>query len=135
MIKLFITILFIFILGAIGYGAKMYYDDTQAQIQRMATENATLNVAMQQQQASMEAMRLAAEKQQALNAELQANLLEANAGLNEIRQKLANHDLTKLALARPGMIQTRINKGTQDAFRQFEQDTGNTSDSEFTVTE
>jgi len=135
MVKLFITIFFIFILCGAGFAAKSYYDDTQAQIQRMATENATLNLAMQQQQASMEAMKLAAEKQLALNTELQANLQAANAGLSEIRQKLSNHDLTRLALARPGLIQTRINKGTQDAFRKFEEDTGNTSDSEFTVTQ
>jgi hypothetical protein len=32
------------------------------------------------------------------------------------------HDLTKLARAKPGLIETRINKGTAEVFRQIEED-------------
>jgi hypothetical protein len=32
------------------------------------------------------------------------------------------HDLQRLALARPGLIEPRINNGTQEVFRQMEQD-------------
>jgi hypothetical protein len=32
------------------------------------------------------------------------------------------HDLTKLARAKPGLIETRINKGTNEVFRQIEED-------------
>lgn len=32
------------------------------------------------------------------------------------------HDLQRLALARPGLIEPRINNGTQEVFRQVEQD-------------
>lgn len=135
MIKLLIFLIVVAMIGGAGYGAKMYYEDTQAKLARMATENATINAALAQQTASLEQMKISAAKQIELNAELQKNLQEANAGLNEIRSKLSNHDLTKLALARPGLIENRINKGTQDAFRLFEQDTGNTSESEFTATE
>jgi len=33
------------------------------------------------------------------------------------------HDLTKLAIAKPGLIEPRINSGTQDIFKQLEEDT------------
>lgn len=33
------------------------------------------------------------------------------------------HDLTKLSRAKPGLIESRINQGTQDVFRGIEQDT------------
>lgn len=33
------------------------------------------------------------------------------------------HDLTKLSRAKPGLIETRINQGTQDVFRNIEQET------------
>jgi hypothetical protein len=35
----------------------------------------------------------------------------------------ARHNLSKLAAAKPGLIETRINKGTSDVFRTIEQDT------------
>ena len=34
----------------------------------------------------------------------------------------ARHDLSKLAAAKPGLIQTRINKGTKDVFDTIEND-------------
>lgn len=33
------------------------------------------------------------------------------------------HDLTKLSRAKPGLIESRINQGTQDVFRNIEQET------------
>jgi hypothetical protein len=38
------------------------------------------------------------------------------------------HDLQRLALARPGLIEPRINNGTQEVFRQVEQDSKEVSD-------
>ena len=35
----------------------------------------------------------------------------------------ARHDLSRLAAAKPGLIETRINKGTKDVFRTIENDT------------
>jgi len=35
------------------------------------------------------------------------------------------HDLSKLAFAKPGLIQTRVNKGTKDVFDSIEKDTSN----------
>ena len=33
------------------------------------------------------------------------------------------HNLSKLAIAKPGMIETRVNKGTKDVFDSIEKDT------------
>ena len=65
------------------------------------------------------------ERQNELNTELQANLQEENSGLSEMRSKFARHDLTRLAIARPGLIQTRINNGTDEVFREIEENTNN----------
>jgi hypothetical protein len=40
--------------------------------------------------------------------------------VNDLVEKLARHDLGVLAAARPGLIETRINRGTRDIFRCFE---------------
>ena len=119
---------FLFIFGIIGgaiFGAKYYYDSTQATIQRLSAEKAILDTALEQQTASINAMQEQMERQNELNTELQANLQEANSGLNEMRSKFARHDLTRLAIARPGLIQTRINNGTDEVFREIEENTNN----------
>lgn len=115
------------LLGGAVYGAKYYYDSTQATIQRLSAEKAILDSALEQQTASLNQMQAQMEKQNQLNTELQASLQEANAGLNEMRSKFARHDLTRLAIARPGLIQTRINNGTVDVFREIEENTDNKS--------
>ena len=120
------------LLGGAVYGAKYYYDSTQATIQRLSAEKAILDTALEQQTASINQMQAQMEKQNQLNTELQTRLQEANAGLNEMRSKFARHDLTKLAIAKPGLIQTRINNGTENVFREIEENTENkpASDSE-----
>ena len=115
------------LLGGAVYGAKYYYDSTQATIQRLSAEKAILDSALEQQTASLNQMQAQMERQNQLNTELQASLQEANAGLNEMRSKFARHDLTRLAIARPGLIQTRINNGTVDVFREIEENTDNKS--------
>lgn len=113
------------LLGGAVYGAKYYYDSTQATIQRLSAEKAILDTALEQQTASINQMQAQMEKQNQLNTELQTRLQEANAGLNEMRSKFARHDLTKLAIAKPGLIQTRINNGTENVFREIEENTEN----------
>ena len=108
-------------------GAKYYYDSTQATIQRLSAEKAILDSALEQQTASMNQLQAQMEKQNELNTALQTSLQEANAGLNEMRSKFARHDLTKLAIAKPGLIQTRINNGTVNVFREIEENTDNKS--------
>lgn len=115
------------IIGGAIFGAKYYYDSTQATIQRLSAEKAILDSALEQQTASMNQLQAQMEKQNELNTELQTSLQEANAGLNEMRSKFARHDLTRLAIARPGLIQTRINNGTIEVFREIEQNTDNKS--------
>lgn len=125
MLKLYAMLMIMGLLGGAVYGAKYYYDSTQATIQRLSAEKAILDTALEQQTASINQMQAQMEKQNQLNTELQTRLQEANAGLNEMRSKFARHDLTKLAIAKPGLIQTRINNGTENVFREIEENTEN----------
>jgi chromosome segregation ATPase len=123
---MFKVYMFVIILGIVGgalYGARYYYESTQATIRQLSAEKAILDQAVERQTAAMEEMQATAAKQNELNQALQAELQEAESGLDEIRSKLSNHDLTKLVLAKPGLIETRINNGTSEAFRLFESDT------------
>ena len=59
-------------------------------------------------------------------------LLEIQARNQEIQQEMSRyldifkrHDLTRLAAAKPGLIQPRINKGTKNVFDSIEEDSRN----------
>ena len=59
-------------------------------------------------------------------------LLEIQARNQKIQQETSRyldifkrHDLTRLAAAKPGLIQPRINKGTKDVFDSIEEDSRN----------
>ena len=54
MLKLYVLIFVIGIVGVVGYGAKYYYDTTQNTIATLRENNAQLEVAVQTATASLE---------------------------------------------------------------------------------
>ena len=126
MAKLYGIIIVLGLLGGLGFGAKYYYDSTQAKIEQLVAEKQILDQAVKTNEATIGRMRQDAERTQRLNDELQASLREAEAGLDQIRATLSDHDLTRLALRKPGLIETRINNGTKQVFDQIEVDSGAT---------
>ena len=126
MAKLYGIIIVLGLLGGLGFGAKYYYDSTQAKIEQLVAEKQILDQAVRTSEATIGRLREDAATQQRLNDELQANLREAEAGLDQIRATLSDHDLTRLALRKPGLIETRINNGTKEVFDQIEIDSGAT---------
>lgn len=126
MAKLYGIIILFGLLGGLGFGAKYYYDSTQAKIEQLVAEKQILDQAVRTNEATIGRLREDAARQQELNTELQANLREAEAGLDQIRSTLSDHDLTRLALRKPGLIEARINNGTKEVFDQIEMDSGAT---------
>jgi len=60
------------------------------------------------------------------------SLLEIQSRNQEIQQEMSRyldifkrHDLTRLAAAKPGLIEPRVNKGTKDVFDSIEEDSRN----------
>ena len=60
-----------------------------------------------------------------LSNELQVELAAATKYKDELIEKLQKHDLTRLSLKKPGLIEKRINNGTKQLFESFESLTGN----------
>jgi len=109
----------LFILATCG-GIYFYYTDTQNRLQLAAEEVALHKVVADSQTAAIRTLTKTAEKQQKIVLDLSNSLEEANIDINELRKKLNNHDLTKLATAKPGLIETRINNATQNLFNDLE---------------
>ena len=92
------------------------------QNQTLTANNLALEGAVQEQQMAMDAMRESFEKQgKALN-----NLASKNAQIeqemNSYLDIFRRHNLNQLAVAKPGMIEKRINDATNQVFESIEND-------------
>lgn len=106
------------IILVLGLGSFYLYQQNQV----LSANNLALEGAVQEQQMAMDAMKESYEKQgKALN-----NLVSKNAQIEqEMNQYLdifRRHNLNQLAIAKPGMIEKRVNDATQQVFESIEND-------------
>lgn len=122
-------ILFAFLIvgSVVGYSYKMTTESKMAELQSQLQTQAGLITAFETREA---------EQVRTIEA-LQDNLQKTTEALNTMSTKnaeieaeaqrylsiFARHNLSKLAAAKPGLIEKRINKGTLDVFRTIEEDT------------
>ena len=126
MIKIYILIVVVGLVGGVVYGGYYYYKDTQSRIQTLTENNAKLETAKAIQDQTIDALIADREKFDKLNKELQVKLEKANDYKNTLIDKLRKHDLAKLSMKKPGMMEKRINNGTKKLFRSLESLTGAT---------
>jgi len=120
MLRIYILIVVLGLVGGVVYGGYYYYKDTQARIQILTENSAKLEQATQTQKQTIDTLIADAEKFAKLNSELQSELVRANDYKNELIGKLRKHDLTRLSQQKPGLIERRINNGTKKLFESFE---------------
>ena len=98
----------------------LYYRDTQKRISTLQQNNAKLEVAVESKEAALNEMTANFEKQSRLNKELSGKLEDAEKDQDDLRSKLQKHDLTRLSIGKPGMMEKRINDDTKKLFSDFE---------------
>ncbi len=121
---------FILILAGLGYGAHVFI------VNQLDTQIVQLQSDVRQYQAQNVALQSAAEINEQTIRSLEENnqkQIEQVTALTNTNQQIQSekdeylsifrrHDLARLALARPGLIEPRLNNGTQEVFRQVEED-------------
>lgn len=119
----------IVILGA-GYAAHSFIvnekenriNQLQSQVDYLNTENVALQTAAATNEATIRSLEANAKQQ----AEAMMGLTNRNNELNAERDSymriFADHDLTKLARAKPGSIELKANRATAEVFRSVEAD-------------
>jgi Tfp pilus assembly protein PilO len=122
-------LLVILLAGSIAGGGWFYYTDTQARIEQLRENNAQLKIAVEDSQNTIEALNKTAALNQQLSDELQERLNKSEEGRNRLINLFGSHDLTRLALKKPGLIETRVNNGTKKAFDGIESVSGYDPDS------
>ena len=120
MLKIYILIIVLGLVGGVVYGGWYYYKDTQARIQILTENSAKLEIATQQQDMTISTLVDDAEKYRELNKDLNIKLESANDYKNELIGKLRKHDLSRLSQQKPGLVEKRINNGTKKLFESFE---------------
>ena len=120
MLKIYILIVVLGLVGGVVYGGWYYYKDTQARIATLTENSAKLEVAAQTQKQTIDTLQADAKKYAKLNNELQTKLEKANDYKNTLLGKLRKHNLTKLSAQKPTLIEKRINNASKKLLESFE---------------
>ena len=112
MVKIYILIIILGILGGVGYGGYSYYKDTQERIATLTANNAKLEVAAKMQEETINTMIDDREKLSELNKGLQKDLQKAEKYGDQLRNTLRKHNLTHLANKRPSYIERKMQNAT-----------------------
>ena len=129
MLRVYIIVIILSVLGGCAYAAKYYYDTTQATIAQLRENNAKLEVANEENQQTIKKMGEDAKRLNGLTDQLSADLRKAEEYGDELRNTLNKHDLTHLANKKPGLIEKRMQNATDKLWDDLESITGdNTTD-------
>lgn len=123
--KIFMIII---LLGATaGFAYKMTTDREIAELKATIATQGSLLVAFETREAeqsrTIEAMEANLKKTTEALGTLNTRNSEIEAENKRYLSIFARHDLAKLAIAKPGLIETRINRGTASVFKSIEDDT------------
>ena len=119
MIKVYFFLLILGVFGAVGYGAYMYYKDTQSRIATLTENNAKLETAIQVSEESVATLQKDITKNAELNNKLQKELHKAEKYGDELRATLQKHNLTHLANKKTVIIQKRMQNATNKLWDDF----------------
>lgn len=120
----------IIIVAVAAYGAHTFIinekdkriGQLQTQVDTLNQHNVALQTAAQQNEATIKSLEAKSQQQIAQMGALTNRNNELSAERDSYMQIFRDHDLTKLARARPGMIESRANSATLDVFRSVEAD-------------
>ena len=120
----------ILVLAGGGYAAHLFIvnqlegrlQEVQRNYDVVNQQNVALQAAAEQNARTLENIQAQMQAQAQQIGTLTTRSAELEREKNEYLSIFREHNLYRLARARPGMIEPRINNGTNDVFRQIEQD-------------
>ena len=118
MSKIFIGIILAMLLAFGGY-----YWISEKRISTLTENNAKLTIAAQTNQETINKLEEDNAAFEVANSELQLKYREAEKYGDELSKKLREHDLTRLTLRKPGLIEKIVNDATQKVFEDLESST------------
>jgi len=111
------------ILGIVAGGAYKVFNDQMIRMEFLAAEKAALEVQAQEQEAALQALELSLTIQREATKDLQDHAADIQEQMDGYLKIFKDHDFTRLARAKPGLIEPRANKATDAVFTDIENDT------------
>jgi hypothetical protein len=118
-IKIYLFLIILGVVGAAGYGGYLYYKDTQQRIATLTANNAKLEIAVQISEESVATLQKDIVKNAELNNKLQKGLQTSEKYGDELRATLQKHNLTHLANKKPGLIEKKMQNATNRLWADF----------------
>jgi|TARA_R110002111_G_scaffold153062_2_gene219818 predicted transcriptional regulator len=122
-IKVYILIVVLGLVGGVVYGGFYYYKDTQARIATLTENSAKLEMAAKTQKNTIDTLIADAKKFQQLNSELNVKLVQATKYKNSLLNKLRKINLAKLSAEEPAVWEKKINNASKRLLESFESTT------------
>jgi len=120
MLKVYMLIVVLGLVGGVVYGGYYYYKDTQSRIQTLTVNSAKLETAAKMQKNTIDTLQADAAKYAELNNELQTKLVNANKYKNQLLSKLRKINLSKLSAEEPAIWERKINNASKRVLEDFE---------------
>ena len=108
------------IVGAVLLGAYLEYKDMQSRIATLRDNNAKLETVAKANMEALQKSAAFASQMEQQNLALQTNLQKAEEYKDQLLSKFQKHDLSRLSLAKPGLIERRVNNATKKVFDDIE---------------
>lgn len=113
-------LLILLLFSSLAGGGYFYYKDTQATIRQLEANNAQLKIVAEDNQRTIETLQENAERSNELTTQLNEQLQQSEARRNQLISTFRRHNLTALTMKKPGLIEKRVNSGTEKAFDDIE---------------
>ena len=109
MLKVYIFLLIMGIIGGVGYGGYMYYIDTQERLGILRENNAKLVATNDAKDATIKEMLETQNKTAELNQQLTISLQAAEKYSDTLRSKFAQINILRMAIDEPYVLEGKIN--------------------------
>ena len=120
MLKVYMLIVVLGLVGGVVYGGYYYYKDTQSRIQTLTENSAKLETAKKVQDQTIATLVADAKKYEELNKDLNTRLNAANKYKNKLLGKLRQINLKKLSAEEPAVWEEKINNASKSLLESFE---------------
>jgi len=123
MLKVYMLVIVLGLVGGVVYGGYYYYKDTQSRIATLTENSAKLEMAAKTQKNTIDTLVADAKKFQQLNSELNTKLVQATKYKNSLLSKLRKINLAKVSAEEPAVWEKKINNASKRLLESFESTT------------
>lgn len=106
--------------SAVAGGAYTYFTYTQKKIQELTQQVTTYEINIREYENALANLRADKQRIERETAVLQDRVDRAEDYQQQLIRTLQRHDLTRLTLEKPGLIETRVNDATKKVFEDIE---------------